>query len=76
MNSVLRGQRPWLATGALAAIAVAALWPTHAVPFTSAEAAVPRTLDDDATAADALAVQAVLRVSAVNDRQRQRPTTA
>ena len=76
MNSVLRGQRPWLAAGALAAMAVAALWPTRAVPFTSAEAAVPRTPDDDATAADALAAQAVLRVSAVNDRQRQRPTTA
>lgn len=76
MNSVLRGQRPWLAAGALVAMAVAALWPTRAVPFTSAEAAVPRTPDDDAAAADALAVRAVLRVSAANDQQRQRPTTA
>lgn len=76
MDSVLRGQRPWLATGALAAMAVAALWPTRAVPFTSAEAAAPRTPDEGAAAADALAAQAVRRVSAVNAEERQRPTSA
>ena len=75
MNSVLRTQRPWLVAGALAAMAVAALWPTRAVPFTSAEAAVPRTLDDDAAAADTLAARAVLRVNGAPDRPGQRPTT-
>ena len=76
MISVLRGQRPWLAAGAVAALAAALLWPTRAVPFTSAEAARPHGPDDDAAAADALAVKAVLRVSGTADRQRQRPTTA
>lgn len=76
MISVLRGQRPWLAAGAVAALAAALLWPTRAVPFTSAEAAMPHAPDDDAVTADSLAVKAVLRVNGTTERQRQRPTTA
>jgi hypothetical protein len=75
MISVLRRQRPWLVAGALATTGAVLLWPLRAVPLTSAEAATPRTVDDGAVAADAMAVRAVLRVSGASHRQGQRPMT-